>query len=49
MTKELFTKQLKERLEEITECKVYTETNTKNNGVELESLTIIREGRNAWI
>ena len=48
MDKETFTKQLKERLEEITECKVYTETNTKNNGVELESLTIIREGRNAY-
>lgn len=48
MTKELFTKQLKERLEEITECTVQIQTNTKNNGMVLESLLIMRKGTNAY-
>ncbi len=46
MDKEMFTSQLKERLEELTECKVIIQTNTKNNGVKMESLVIMREGRN---
>lgn len=48
MTKETFTKQLKERLEEITECVVEIHTTTKNNGIKLESLTIMREGKNTY-
>ncbi len=48
MTKELFTSKLKERLEELTECKVYIQTNSKNNGIKLESLNIVREGTNTY-
>ncbi|MBR5508995.1 MAG: hypothetical protein IKV59_02970 [Lachnospiraceae bacterium] len=47
MNRELFTNNLKERLEELTECKVILQTNTKNNGVKMESLVIMREGQNA--
>ncbi len=47
MTKELFTAQLKERLEEITGCKVISQTTPKNNGIQLEGLVVMREGRNA--
>ena len=47
MTKELFTSKLKERLEELTECKVISQTTPKNNGVKLEGLVVMREGRNA--
>lgn len=48
MTKELFTKRLKERLEEITECEVKLQTATKNNGVKLEALNIMRKANNAY-
>ena len=48
MTKELFTSKLKERLEELTECEVYIKTNSKNNGIKLESLNIMREGTNTY-
>ena len=47
MDKEMFTSQLKGRLEELTGCKVNRQTSTKNNGVKLESLVIMREGVNA--
>lgn len=47
MNKELFKEQLKERLEELTGCKVNSQTTSKNNGVKLESLVIMREGVNA--
>ena len=47
MDKEMFTSQLKGRLEELTGCKVNSQTSTKNNGVKLESLVIMREGVNA--
>ena len=46
MNKELFTKQLKERLEEITECKVKVNSVDKNNGVKLTALSIMQEGLN---
>lgn len=48
MNKELFKNQLKQRLEEITECQVKIQTNHKNNGVILESLIIMRKGRNVY-
>lgn len=48
MTKELFTSKLKERLEELTGYQVYIQTNSKNNGVKLESLNIMREGTNIY-
>ncbi len=47
MDKEMFTSQLKGRLEELTGCKVNSQTTSKNNGVKLESLVIMREGVNA--
>lgn len=47
MDKEMFTSQLKGRLEELTGCRVNSQTSTKNNGVKLESLVIMREGVNA--
>ena len=38
MDKETFTKQLKERLEEVTGCNVNIHTTPKNNGIKLEFL-----------
>ena len=46
MTKELFTNQLKERLEEITGCEVKIQPTVKNNGVKLTALIIMRKERN---
>ena len=46
MTLERFTEHLKQKLEEITGCKVQIMPTQKNNGVTLTSITIMREGRN---
>lgn len=43
MNKELFIAQLKERLEEITECEVKVHQTPKNNGVKLTALAIMQE------
>lgn len=46
MDKELFTAQLKERLEERTSCEIRVQQTTKNNGIKLTALTIMQEGVN---
>lgn len=46
MNKEQFANQLKERLEEITGCRVEIQHNIKNNGIKLTSITIMHEGSN---
>ena len=46
MNKEQFTNQLKERLEEITGCKVEIQHNIKNNGLKLTSITLMHEESN---